>query len=57
MKEQRKTELIDKFLAYMLEHYKDDEDLYLVLTGPIGMTQEEINDFGIKGLDKYFDKK
>ena len=56
MNEQRKTELIDKFLAYMLEHYENDEDLYLVLTGPIGMTREEINDFGIEGLDEYFDK-
>lgn len=56
MTDERKTKLIDEFLGWMIEHHNNDEDLFHTLHTVIGMTKEELNDFSIESLDKYFDK-
>lgn len=52
--ESRKDELIDKFLTWMIEHHKNDEDLYYVLHKHIGLTKAELHKFDIESLDEYF---
>ena len=56
MTDERKTKLIDEFLGWMIEHHKNDEDLFHTLHTVIGMTKEELNDFSIESLDDFFDK-
>ena len=55
--EKRKTEIIDNFLSWMIEHHHNDEDLYFTLKNVIGMTKEELNEFSIESLDEYYEKE
>ena len=57
MTEVRKSEIIDRLLAWMIEHHHNDEDLFHVLHSVIGMTQEELNAFSIESLDEYFENE
>ena len=54
MTDERKDEIIDKFLTWMIEHHNNDEDLYLVLHKHIGLTKEELHKFDVEALDEYF---
>ena len=54
--DKRKTEIIDNFLSWMIEHHNNDEDLYFTLKNVIGMTKEELNEFSIESLDEYYEK-
>ena len=56
MTQERKNELYDKMLAWICEHIQNDEDLFLTLKGQLGMTQEEVYDSRIDGLDEFFVK-
>ena len=55
--DKRKTEIIDNFLGWMIEHHKNDEDLYFTLKNVIGMKKEELNEFDIESLDEYYEKE
>ena len=55
--DKRKTEIIDNFLGWMIEHHNNDEDLYFTLKNVIGMTKEELNEFSIESLDEYYEKE
>lgn len=57
MTEERKVEIIEKFLQWMLENKHDDDELFRILHGEIGMSQEELNDFSIESLDYMFDQE
>ena len=57
MTDKRKTEIIDNFLGWMIEHHKNDEDLYFTLKNVIGMKKEELNEFDIESLDEYYEKE
>ena len=54
--EKRKTEIIDNFLSWMIEHHHNDEDLYFTLKNVIGLTKEELHEFDIESLDAYYEK-
>lgn len=54
--DKRKTEIIDNFLSWMIEHHNNDEDLYFTLKNVIGMTKEELHEFDIESLDEYYEK-
>lgn len=56
MTQERKNELYEKMLAWICEHIQNDEDLFLTLKGQLGMTQEEVHDNRIDGLDEFFVK-
>ena len=56
MTQERKNELYEKMLAWICEHIQNDEDLFLTLIGQLGMTQEEVHDNRIDGLDEFFVK-
>ena len=51
--DKRKTEIIDNFLGWMIEHHNNDEDLYFTLKNVIGMTKEELHEFDIESLDNH----
>lgn len=55
--DKRKTEIIDNFLSWMIEHHHNDEDLYFTLKNVIGLTKEELNEFSIESLDEYYEKE
>ncbi len=55
--DKRKMEIIDNFLGWMIEHHKNDEDLYFTLKNVIGMKKEELNEFSIESLDEYYEKE
>ena len=55
--DKRKTEIIDNFLGWMIEHHNNDEDLYFTLKNVIGMTKEELHEFDIESLDEYYEKE
>lgn len=57
MTEERKVEIIEKFLEWMLEHQTNDDELFNTLHNVIGMSQDELNDFSIESLDGYFDQE
>ena len=57
MTEKRKTEIIDNFLGWMIEHHGNDEDLYFTLKNVIGFTKEELNEFSIESLDAYYERE
>ena len=57
MTEDRKTKVIDEFLTWMIEHHKNDEDLYFTLKNAIGLTQEELHEFDIESLDEYYERE
>ena len=52
--EARKDEIIDKFLTWMIEHHRNDEDLFYVLHKHIGMSKSELHQYSIDSLDKFF---
>lgn len=56
MTEERKVEIIEKFLQWMLENEQDDDELFNILHNEIGLSQEELNDFSIESLDYMFDQ-
>lgn len=57
MTEERKVEIIEKFLEWMLENQTNDDELFNTLHNEIGMSQEELNDFSIESLDGYFEQE
>ena len=57
MTEERKVEIIEKFLQWMLENKQDDDELFHILHNEVGMSQEELNDFSIESLDYMFDQE
>lgn len=57
MTEERKVEIIEKFLEWMLENQTNDDELFNTLHNVIGMSQEELNDFSIESLDGYFEQE
>lgn len=54
MTQERKDELYDQMIAWICEHIKNDEDLFLTLNGHFGMTKEELHDHCIDSLDSFF---
>ena len=54
MTQKRKDELYDQMIAWICEHIKNDEDLFLTLNGHFGMTKEELHDHCIESLDSFF---
>lgn len=54
MTQERKDELYDQMIAWICEHIKNDEDLFLTLNGHFGMTKEELHDHCIESLDSFF---
>lgn len=56
MTDKRKMELLGSFVGWFLDHQTSDEGLYRDLHVEVGMTKEEMRDFGIEGLDEMFDK-
>lgn len=54
MTQNRKDELYEQMIAWICEHIKNDEDLFLTLNGHFGMTKEELHDHSIESLDRFF---
>lgn len=54
---ERKEQLFEEMLAWICEHVSGQEDLYLALCERIGMTKEELHEYGITDLDLYFSEK
>lgn len=54
MTQERKDQLYDQMIAWICEHIKNDEDLFLTLNGHFGMTKEELHDHCIESLDSFF---
>lgn len=54
MTQERKDQLYDQMIAWICEHIKNDEDLFLALNGHFGMTKEELHDHSIESLDRFF---
>lgn len=54
MTETRKDKLLDSMIDWICEHISNEEDLYLALHNTIGMTNDEISNYGIDGLERYF---
>ena len=54
MTQERKDQLYDQMIAWICEHIKNDEDLFLTLNGHFGMTKEELHDHSIESLDRFF---
>ena len=54
MTQERKDELYELMIAWICEHIKNDEDLFLTLNGHFGMTKEELHDHCIESLDRFF---
>jgi hypothetical protein len=50
----RRQQIMSAMLDYMTELIDQDEEIYNVLHGAIGMTHEEIHECGIDYLDDYF---
>lgn len=57
MTEERKVEIIERFLEWMMENQNDDNELFNTLHNVIGLSQEELNDFSIESLDYLFDQE
>ena len=53
--EERQIELLNNFVGWFLDHQTSDEGLFRDLHVEIGMTQEEIEDYGID-IAKQFEK-
>lgn len=51
---ERKTEILDKALDYFSEIQKGGE-LYITLSHQLGMTNEEIKEYGFNTLEAYFE--
>lgn len=54
MTQERKDQLYDQMIAWICEHIKNDEALFLTLHGRFGMTKEELHDHCIDSLDSFF---
>ena len=54
---ERKEQLFEEMLAWICEHVSGQEDLYLALCERIGMTKDELHEYGITDLDLYFSEK
>lgn len=54
MTEQRKNQLYDEMFAWICEHIRGDEDLFLTLHEHFGMTKEELHEHDIDSLDSFF---
>ena len=54
MTQERKDQLYDQMIAWICEHIKNDEDLFLALNGHFGMTKDELHDHSIESLDRFF---
>jgi len=54
MTETRKDKLLNSMIGWICEHISNEEDLYLALHNTIGMTNDEISNFSIEGLEKYY---
>ena len=54
MTQERKDQLYDQMIAWICEHIKNDEDLFLTLNGHFGMTKDELHDHSIESLDRFF---
>lgn len=54
MTQKRKDELYDQMFSWICEHIPNDKDLFLTLTGVLGMTKEELHEHCIESLDQYF---
>ena len=50
----RRQKLLDVLLGYLVEVIDQDEEIYDVLHGTIGMTNAEIRECGLDFLDAYF---
>ena len=50
----RRHKLLNEMIGYIAEVIDQDEELYNILHGTIGMTHEEIRECGIDYLDDYF---
>ena len=55
MTQERKNEMYEKMLAWVLAHVKSDKELFRILHEELGMTQEEFHDNGIDSLDYLFE--
>lgn len=55
MTQERKNEMYEKMLAWVLAHVKNDKELFRILYEELGMTQEEFHDNGIDSLDYLFE--
>lgn len=54
MTEKRKNQLYDEMFAWICEHIRGDEDLFLTLHEHFGMTKEELHEHDIDSLDAFF---
>lgn len=54
MTETRKDYLLNSMIDWICEHISDEEDLYRALHNAIGMTNEEISNYSIEGLEGYY---
>ncbi len=52
----RKNELFDKMLAWIYEHIREEEDLFIALHDHLGFTKEEANNCSIDSLDHLYEK-
>lgn len=55
MTQERKSYLHDKMLSWVVEHVKNEKELFRILHGVFGMTQSELHDSNIDYLDYLFD--
>ena len=55
MTQERKNQLYEKMLSWVLEHVKNDKELFRILHEELGMTQEELHDNSIESLDYLFE--
>ena len=54
MTETRKDKILDSMIDWICEHISDEEDLYRALHNTIGMTNDEISNYSIEGLERYY---
>ena len=50
----RRQKLLDEMIGYLIEVIDQDEEVYNVLHGTIGMSNAEIRECGLDFLDSYF---
>ena len=53
----RKNELFNEMLDWIIYHCPNEKDLYLTLTEPLGMTDDEIKELGIEEVFEYIGSK
>ena len=52
--DERKTELLGNFVGWFIYHHPTDKGLFHDLHVEMGMTKEEMHEFGVEGIDEYF---